>query len=165
MTTLFVTHDQEEAMAISDKIAFMESGVLEQYDVPESFVSTPESPKVAKFFGCRNVLNGKVSGETFETSFGVLQLGKTHPNGSLLAARQEDLKIGREKTKHSFEATVLSWQFVGSRISINCQVANRSNGEPLEIIVESDRFADFDVNESVYISYEPTRLHVLSRDN
>jgi hypothetical protein len=94
-----------------------------------------------------------------------LQLGKTHPNGSLLAARQEDLKIGREKTKHSFEATVLSWQFVGSRISINCQVANRSSGEPLEIIVESDRFADFDVNESVYISYEPTRLHVLSRDN
>ena len=74
MTTLFVTHDQEEAMAISDKIAFMESGVLEQYDVPESFVSTPESPKVAKFFGCRNVFNGKVSGETFETSFGVLQL-------------------------------------------------------------------------------------------
>ena len=165
MTTLFVTHDQEEAMAISDKIAFMESGVLEQYDVPESFVSTPESPKVAKFFGCRNVFNGKVSGETFETSFGVLQLGKTHPNGSLLAARQEDLKIGREKTKPSFEATVLSWQFVGSRISINCQVANRSNGEPLEVIVESDRFADFDVNESVYISYEPTRLHVLSRDN
>jgi ABC-type Fe3+/spermidine/putrescine transport system ATPase subunit len=82
-----------------------------------------------------------------------------------LAARQEDLKIGREKTKQSFEATVLSWQFVGSRISINCQVANRSNGEPLEVIVESDRFADFDVNESVYISYEPTRLHVLSRDN
>ena len=44
-------------------------------------------------------------------------------------------------------------------------MANRSNGEPLEVIVESDRFADFDVNESVYISYEPTRLHVLSRDN
>jgi ABC-type Fe3+/spermidine/putrescine transport system ATPase subunit len=165
MTTLFVTHDQEEAMAISDKIAFMESGVLEQYDVPESFVSTPESPKVAKFFGCRNVFSGKVVGETFETSFGALQLGKKQSNGSLLAVRQEDLHVSREKSKHSFEATVTSWQFVGSRISISCQVANRSNGEPLEVIVESDRFADFDVNETVHISYEPNRLHVITRDN
>ena len=71
----------------------------------------------------------------------------------------------REKSKHSFEATVTSWQFVGSRISISCQVANRSNGEPLEVIVESDRFADFDVNETVHISYEPNRLHVITRDN
>ncbi len=51
MATLFVTHDQEEAMAISDKIAFMDSGVLEQFGKPESFISNPDSRKVANFFG------------------------------------------------------------------------------------------------------------------
>ncbi len=165
MTTLFVTHDQEEAMAISDKIAFMESGVLEQYDVPESFVSTPESRKVAKFFGCRNVFSGKLVGNTFETQFGALTLDSKHAEGPLLAARQEDLKISREKSKHSFEVTVVSWQFVGSRISINCEVSNTSNPGTTEVIVESDRFADFAVNEKVHISYDPSRLHVIGRDN
>lgn len=165
MTTLFVTHDQEEAMAISDKIAFMESGVLEQYDIPESFVSTPESRKVAKFFGCRNIFNGILVGNTFETQFGTLELDSSHAQGSLLAARQEDLMISRVKTKHSFEAKVTSWQFVGSRISINCEIANKTNSNATEIIVESDRFADFEVNERVHITYEPARLHVIGRDN
>lgn len=165
MTTLFVTHDQEEAMAISDKIAFMESGVLEQYDVPESFVSTPESTKVAKFFGCRNVFSGKLATDSFETEFGAWALDTKNANGSLLAARQEDLKISRQKTEHSFEAKVISWQFVGSRISINCEVSNTSSSNTTEVIVESDRFADFEVNERVYVSYDPARLHVISRDN
>lgn len=165
MTTLFVTHDQEEAMAISDKIAFMESGVLEQYDVPESFVSTPESRKVAKFFGCRNVLSGRIIGNSFETQFGVLALDPNHAEGSLVAARQEDLVISRERTTHSIQAKVISWQFVGSRISIVCEVPNTANNETTEIIVESDRFADFEVNEPVYISYDPARLHVISRAN
>ena len=165
MTTLFVTHDQEEAMAVSDKIAFMESGVLEQYDVPESFVSTPESTKVAKFFGCRNVFSGKLTTDSFETRFGAWALDSKNANGSLLAVRQEDLKISRQKTEHSFEAKVISWQFVGSRISINCEVSNTSGSNTTEVIVESDRFADFEVNESVHVSYDPARLHVISRDN
>lgn len=165
MTTLFVTHDQEEAMAISDKIAFMDSGVLEQYDIPESFISSPESNKVAKFFGCRNVFRGNLVENTFETQFGSLILNSKHSGGSLLAARQEDLRISREKSKHSFEAKVTSWQFVGSRISINCEVANISNPNSTEVVVECDRFADFEINEKVYISYDPTRLHVISRDN
>ena len=165
MTTLFVTHDQEEAMAISDTIAFMESGVLEQYDVPQSFVSTPETRKVAKFFGCRNLLTGKIVGNTFETQFGVLTLNSSHGKGSLVAARQEDLTITREKTKYSFPAKVISWQFAGSRISINCEAPNTVDSNSTEIIVESDRFADFEVNEQIYISYDPARLHVILRDS
>lgn len=165
MTTLFVTHDQEEAMAISDKIAYMESGVLEQYDTPQSFVSAPESKKVAKFFGCRNIFEGKVVGNSFETQFGILELDSSNARGTLIAARQEDLRISREKTKKSFRARVVSWQFVGSRISIQCKVANASNSDWTEIIVESDRFADFELQEEVYISYDPNRLHVISRNS
>ena len=67
--------------------------------------------------------------------------------------------------KSGSDANRISWQFVGSRISIQCEVANSSNPEKTEVIVESDRFADFEVNEKVYISYSPDRLHVLSRDS
>lgn len=165
MTTLFVTHDQEEAMAISDRIAFMDSGVLEQFDVPESFVSTPESRKVANFFGCRNVFKGILNGETFEAEFGTLSLDSKHYQGTLLAARQEDLNISRERTKFSFEAKVKSWQFAGSRISIVCEIPNKANSDSTEITVESDRFANFEINETVYIEYNPARLHIIGRDN
>jgi len=165
MTTLFVTHDQEEAMAISDKIAFMESGVLEQFDIPESFVSMPESRKVAKFFGCRNILSGQIVGNTFESAFGAFTLDQNHGLGETLALRQEDLKISTEKSSYSFEATVISWQFVGSRISINCEVQNLKNQEVTEVIVESDRFANFSVNEKVNIAYDPKKLHIIGRDN
>jgi ABC-type Fe3+/spermidine/putrescine transport system ATPase subunit len=159
-----VTHDQEEAMAISDKIAFMDSGVLEQYDRPSSFISAPESFKVAKFFGCRNVFNGKQNGNVFETQFGGLELATRLGQGKLLAVRQEDLTIGNKPTKHSFTATVKAWQFVGSRISIDCEVKNLSGGNPVTVIVESDRFARFEINDSVEISYDPAKLHVIPRD-
>jgi sulfate/thiosulfate transport system ATP-binding protein len=165
MTTLFVTHDQEEAMAISDKIAFMESGVLEQYDIPESFVSAPESPKVAKFFGCRNIFSGRKVGGIFETAFGALEITSNGTTGSLLAARQEDLIITREKTNNCFEAIVISWQFVGSRISINCEVKSLSDQESIQVVVESDRFANFEINEKIFINYDPSRLHIISREN
>jgi ABC-type sugar transport system ATPase subunit len=81
------------------------------------------------------------------------------------AARQEDLKIAKEKTKNSFEAKVMSWQFVGSRISINCEIANVGSASVTEVIVESDRFANFETGEKVHISYDPSRLHLISRDN
>lgn len=165
MTTLFVTHDQEEAMAISDKIAFMDSGILEQYDIPESFVSSPESRKVAKFFGCRNIFNGRLNGNTFETEFGKFIIESNHNQGTLIAVRQEDLSISRERSTHSFEARVISWQFVGSRISISCEAANLLNSASTIVIVESDRFADFKVNERVFINYDPNRIHIISRDN
>ena len=116
-------------------------------------------------YGCRNVFSGKLVGNTFETQFGALTLDSKHSEGPLLAARQEDLKISREKSKHSFEVKVISWQFVGSRISINCEVSNTSNSGTTEVIVESDRFADFAVNEKVHVSYDPSRLHVIGRDN
>jgi ABC-type sugar transport system ATPase subunit len=111
------------------------------------------------------VFPGKIVGNSFETQFAVLTLDSSHAQGSLVAARQEDLSITREKTKNSFPAKVISWQFVGSRISITCEVPNTSNANSTEIIVESDRFADFDVNERVHIAYDPARLHIISRDN
>lgn len=165
MTTLFVTHDQEEAMSISDKIAYMESGVLEQYGEVESFVSSPKSRKVAKFFGCRNLFNGTVRGATFETAFGPITLSGSPTSGDLLAARQEDLKLSTQKSEYCFKAKVLSWQFIGSRIAITCTMANTHDQAVTEVVVESDRFTTLAVDDEVYISYEPNRLHVLSSES
>ncbi len=62
ITTLFVTHDQEEALAIADRVGVMQSGRLEQLDHPTSVYSRPATPFVAEFVGLTNKLPAMVSG-------------------------------------------------------------------------------------------------------
>lgn len=164
MTTLFVTHDQEEAMAISDKIAFMDSGILEQYAAPESFVSKPESQTVAKFFGCLNIFSGVVIQDKFVTEFAELNLDSSlNPKGKIIALRQEDLTLDTFVSKNCFPARIVSWQFSGSRILVVCEVDNTTPGGKSIVYVEADRFAELDVDRAVYLSYEPSRVHVMQR--
>lgn len=59
ITTLFVTHDQEECFSISDKVAVMNKGVVEQYDSPETIYSHPKTEFVARFIGFENFINLK----------------------------------------------------------------------------------------------------------
>jgi ABC-type Fe3+/spermidine/putrescine transport system ATPase subunit len=62
ITAIYVTHDQEEALAISDRIAVMHSGRLEQVGAPESIYRTPATAFVAEFMGTTNLLSGVVAG-------------------------------------------------------------------------------------------------------
>lgn len=55
ITTIFVTHDQEEAMSISDRIAVMKSGVVQQYEVPQTMYLNPDNLFVAQFLGMPQV--------------------------------------------------------------------------------------------------------------
>jgi ABC-type Fe3+/spermidine/putrescine transport system ATPase subunit len=64
ITVLYVTHDQEEALAISDRIAVMRSGRIEQIASPRTIYEKPETPFVASFIGTTNLLNGTVRSRT-----------------------------------------------------------------------------------------------------
>lgn len=62
MTFVMVTHDQQEALSLSDRIAIMKQGVLEQVDSPTQIYESPQTPFVAEFIGDTNLLYGKVEG-------------------------------------------------------------------------------------------------------
>ncbi|MGL5437845.1 MAG: ABC transporter ATP-binding protein [Lachnospiraceae bacterium] len=71
ITTLFVTHDQEECFSISDKVAVMNNGIIEQYDTPENIYQKPKTEFVAKFIGFENFLNlTKVEKEVYQMDDG-----------------------------------------------------------------------------------------------
>ena len=57
ITTIFVTHDQEECFSISDKVAVMNGGVIEQYDTPENIYRSPKTEFVARFIGFENFID------------------------------------------------------------------------------------------------------------
>ena len=60
ITVLYVTHDQEEALAVSDRIAVMRAGRIEQVASPRAIYEAPETPFVASFVGTTNLLEGIV---------------------------------------------------------------------------------------------------------
>ena len=70
ITTLFVTHDQEECFSISDKVAVMNRGVIEQYDTPEHIYSRPKTEFVARFIGFENFLTLHKGRDVYRTDSG-----------------------------------------------------------------------------------------------
>jgi iron(III) transport system ATP-binding protein len=72
VTAVSVTHDQEEALSISDRVAIMHDGQIEQVGTPEGVFKNPESRFVASFLGRASFLPGRVRGDVVETELGVL---------------------------------------------------------------------------------------------
>lgn len=100
ITTVFVTHDQEECFSISDKVAVMNKGVVEQYDTPEKIYANPATEFVARFVGFENFIdvNKNINGE-YETenklTFKIDD--KIDGNSDIIATiRPEDIEIQKK---------------------------------------------------------------------
>lgn len=131
LTGLYVTHDQEEAMAISDRIAVMHDGVILQESVPHEIYANPANLFVAGFIGKSNFLQGtvaEVSDETVEVTSGVIRLlchREAAPEGVRIGdkldivIRPEDVLVGEQDTQapglNVFEARVEVSSFTGGR--------------------------------------------------
>ncbi|MEQ9529536.1 MAG: ABC transporter ATP-binding protein [Parvibaculaceae bacterium] len=89
ITFIYVTHDQEEAMNLSDTIVVMEKGRIEQIGTPEEIYRRPASPYVANFVGETNLLPGKVTGLAGETASISTSIGVFPTHGALTSENAE----------------------------------------------------------------------------
>lgn len=104
ITTIYVTHDQEEALAISDRIAVMQSGNIMQVGSPEQIYRKPENPFVAGFIGVSNFIEAAVKGENTQAAEVLLAdkipitmpLGKAYSGKATLSARPEQLYFSQD---------------------------------------------------------------------
>jgi ABC-type Fe3+/spermidine/putrescine transport system ATPase subunit len=131
ITTVFVTHDQEEAVMLADRIALMFDGVLQQYDVPQSFYQRPRSARVAHFFRNDNLLAGVRQGDSVETTLGTLTIDPTHvmqPDGNVLVTvRPEDVHLTpKPGDSNCIEAKVLLQVYMGTHTQIQLDVAGHT---------------------------------------
>jgi putative spermidine/putrescine transport system ATP-binding protein len=112
ITTVFVTHDQEEALAVSDRIAVMQAGDIEQIGTPEELYRTPSSAFTADFVGQSNRLQGDLrGGDVFVYGFRVPALDSSAADGPVLAyVRPEDIAFAPE----GITGTVVTSSFLGS---------------------------------------------------
>ena len=117
ITTLFVTHDQEEALAVADRVAVMNSGNIEQIGTPEELYTSPATPFVANFVGLSNRIPATVAGHEVTLYGKKLQLlGESPGDGPVLAmVRPEDIQIvARKSTDTTHAGTVVVSSFLGS---------------------------------------------------
>lgn len=94
-TIIFVTHDQEEALALSDRICLMNEGRIVQIDTPEGIYERPQSTFVAGFIGLSNILQGDIQGGRLVTKQGSFALPEspTKQGNASLVIRPEHLRI------------------------------------------------------------------------
>jgi putative spermidine/putrescine transport system ATP-binding protein/mannopine transport system ATP-binding protein len=91
LTVIYVTHDQEEALVMSDRIAVMRNGMIEQFDTPRELFERPRTPFVADFLGAANFLPGRIEQHTDAHT-----LVRLDNSGGLLKARRHQLPSGTQ---------------------------------------------------------------------
>jgi len=122
-TTIYVTHDQEEALSLADRIVVMRDGEVRQVGTPEELFSRPRFLDVAEFMGFRNRVHGRVV--SVDGDFATLQIGDSRVTGrtgealsvgasAVAAIRTEDLQAtGAESAGSGLGVSVLSTEFRG----------------------------------------------------
>lgn len=126
ITTIFVTHDQEECFSISDRVAVMNKGIIEQYDTPENIYAKPETEFVARFIGFENFIDVvKQEDNTFlagNTSFKVDDVPTK--DVSKMTIRPDDIVIRKTSPKENgLEAKILVHTFLGKSYQYEVETA------------------------------------------
>jgi iron(III) transport system ATP-binding protein len=94
VTTVFVTHDQDEAFVLGDQVAVMSAGRIEQAADPATLYREPATPWVATFVGDANLVPGHADGRRATTALGDVELGRPATGDVLVLVRPEHLSVG-----------------------------------------------------------------------
>jgi sulfate/thiosulfate transport system ATP-binding protein len=166
LTSVFVTHDQEEAFEVADQVVVMNRGQIEQTGTPEEIFDHPASAFVMDFLGNVNVFQGVVQGG--RARLGELEVAyPEYPHGESRAAtafiRSHELEIVRKRNgRPSLEVKVT--HINPARPVVKVRVHSETFGVALSVDVGWERYADLQlrVGDTVYVS--PRQLRVFVQD-
>lgn len=135
VTCVFVTHDQEEALALSDRIAVFNHGVVEQVGTPRELYDRPQSLFVAQFLGDSNILLGRPgTGSNVECRVGPIAVSvePARVDEVAVVVRPERCSIRTvprsEPDANSVQATVTGWTYLGAHRKVTVEFADGTRG-------------------------------------
>ncbi|AIA29289.1 spermidine/putrescine ABC transporter ATP-binding protein [Mycoplasmopsis californica] len=166
ITFIFVTHDQDEALELSDRVAVMRDGVIEQYDTPKQIYDYPVNKWVASFVGDSNIYNA-----IFNEDATVTFLGKTfktvHEEDEFKSGTEVDVLIRPEdidimyadetKKKTGLIGRIAEMSYRGSYYYLKVDL-----GADNSIYVETAK--KFEIGEKVAISWTIDSIHIMEKD-
>lgn len=169
ITTVYVTHDQEEALAISDRIAIMKEGVIQQVGEPFEIYSRPRNVFVATFIGRSNIFDGKFSKVNntdfveFSNGYAVsIKLKDEVKSGSKvkITVRPEEFIISTDND--GLKGKVISATFLGKYMDY---VVKLEDGLEVELSHDfSNNHRIFKVNDNVNLKVNVSRINVYNED-
>jgi iron(III) transport system ATP-binding protein len=167
ITTIFVTHDQEEAMSMADRVAVMDHGEVKQIGTPIELYSRPSTPFIANFVGTSNVLKGEVvgqeNGHSIVKGHGFLIKSTNHVEQKEVnvIVRPENIKafkpgtISEDQLTNIIEGKVLVSTYLGSIVRYDIQV------EEYQLVVDTTFVpgeAILTEGEKVQLTIDPERV-------
>ena len=158
ITFIFVTHDQEEALTMSDKVVVMSDGDIQQVGTPEDIYNEPANLFVADFIGASNIFKGKMVGKK-QVEFGgtVFECVDDYDVDTLIDAvvRPEDVEI-TEAGKGQLEGEVLTCDFKGIFYVTNVKTDKAE--------VEIHNLKSFRTGDRVGLNIAPDSIHIIPYD-
>jgi iron(III) transport system ATP-binding protein len=164
VTTIYVTHDQEEALAISDKVIVMNNAVIAQEGSPKDLYNFPKNKFVANFIGDANDVTAEIinkQSSTYDLKLAEMnvkiEINKDLNDKVSLALRPEKIKINRTNNENCIHASIKSASFVGSSYQY---ILSSKIGELY--VVSGDTTDIFKVGEEVFLSINEKDIKILN---
>ncbi len=174
ITTISVTHDQEEAFAMSDKICIMNKGMIQQFDTPENIYENPANKFVAEFMGTTNIINIKdikyemngdnctVTGMTEIADKPVMvvlpaQKIDRSKTEAMLTLRPECIKISDESGTNKFDAVITEHVYIGECVKVKAQAMDKT----LNIKLSVSEFRSLEGKLNVEFKFEKDAVSII----
>lgn len=172
VTSIFVTHDQEEALEVADRVVLMNKGRVEQVGTPQEVYEHPATPFVYGFLGAVNLFHGRVEGEHVRVGDAVLPHdGRDADHGVDVVgfARPHELDIVTDSgVQVGVEAVVSRVLAFGAnvRVELDSLPGAADRGEPLhyEVVLTRDRVAALALADGQRVRLVPASLRVFPRE-
>ena len=153
ITTIFVTHDQEEAMSITDAIVLMKDGVLQQKEAPQEMYRKPANQFVASFMGTppMGFMNGKVENGKVFIGSSILGDAEVANGDVVVGVRPESWRLSQEEGNN---ATVKMVEVIGRDKLMTVDI----EGQSVRCLIDSDN--EVNVSDVVKLTVKPQAIHV-----
>ena len=163
VTTIYVTHDQEEALAISDKVIVMNNAVIAQEGSPKDLYNNPKNKFVANFIGDANVVSAEIEskeGNSYKLKLAEMKINIINDeniSGKIsVALRPEKINIQNNIIENSIKGKVNNSSFVGNSYQY---IVNSNIGKIY--VVSNDTINIFNIDDEVFLSFDEKEVKVL----
>jgi sulfate transport system ATP-binding protein len=165
ITTLFVTHDQEEALEVSDRVAILRNGSIEQIGTPEEIYDKPASPFVYDFLGNVNLFSGRVKDGAVvigDTEFAAPETAGEVDSAAVAFVRPHDIRVTREATGPALAAVVIRSNAAGP--VANLELKRLDSGEQFSVTLTKEVFQQLQPKPGEQVFVELKNVKVFSDD-
>jgi len=161
---VFVTHDQEEALEVADRVAIMDKGHIEQIGTPDSVYENPANPFVYSFLGNVNLFHGRV--HSGKARIGDIEIdapdhGDASDSPAVVYARPHEMDVSREPGgSDAISVLLVRIQSVGSNVKLRLKRVDSGQFLEAEIPRERQRELELKVGESVFVRPRQVRVFI-----